>query len=197
MDAPRVEIWPSDDETEATEDGNAQTYFCFMADDTTSPLHKLVVEKAFSARASHDETWYIDSGCSKHMTGHKGCLRDFKEYTASPRQYVTFRNNMRGKVMCHRNITNRNFTVRRVAYVDGLKHNLISVAQLCDNDHQVLFTRFHSLIMDAKSNVLVESKRDGNMYPLDIVLIEGAPDICLLSKASSDISWLLHRRKAC
>ncbi|KAI3523293.1 hypothetical protein L1887_01353 [Cichorium endivia] len=48
--------------------------------------------------------------------------------------------------------------------------------------------------MDSKSNVLVESKCDGNMYPLDIVLIEGAPNICLLSKASSDINWLWHQR---
>lgn len=31
------------------------------------------------------------------------------------------------------------------------------------------------------------------MYPLDIELIEGTPDICLLSKAASGISWLWHR----
>ena len=32
------------------------------------------------------------------------------------------------------------------------------------------------------------------MYPLDIELIEGTPNICLLSEAASDISWLWHRR---
>ena len=32
------------------------------------------------------------------------------------------------------------------------------------------------------------------MYPLDLDVIEGIPDICLLSKASNEISWLWHRR---
>ncbi|TLX69477.1 DDE-type integrase/transposase/recombinase, partial [Labilibacter sediminis] len=134
----------------------------------------------------------MDSGCSKHMTGHKGFLRDFKLTT--PGQYVTFGNNMKGEVMGHGDITNGNFTVKKVAYVNGLKHNLISVAQLCDRNHEVLFTKTRSLIMDTNKNILVDSQRKGNMYPLDIELIEGVPDICLLSKAASDISWLWHRR---
>ena len=101
---------------------------------------------------------------------------------------------MKGEVKGHGNITNGHFTVTRVALVEGLKHNLISVAQLCDNNHEVHFSKSKSLILDAHKKILVDSPRDGNMYPLDIDLILGTPDICLLSKASSDISWLWHRR---
>nr|KAJ0205473.1 hypothetical protein LSAT_V11C500256020 [Lactuca sativa] len=91
----------------------------------TKRVPKAKQSQGFCVRVPHDDTWYIDSGCSRHMTEHKGYLRDFKITT--PGQYVTFGNNMKGEVMGHGNISNKNFTVKRVAYVDGLKHNLISV----------------------------------------------------------------------
>ncbi|KAI3790995.1 hypothetical protein L2E82_04493 [Cichorium intybus] len=140
-----------------------------------------------------DDTWYIDSGCSKHMTGNRNYLRDFRPTQTN--QDVTFGNNMTAKIKGYGNITNGNFTIKKVAYVDDLKHNLISVSQLCDNDLDVLFTKQRSLIMDANSKeIIVDSHRAGNMYPLDMDLIYGKPDICLLSKAPADISWLWHRR---
>ena len=89
------------------------------------------------------------------MNGHKGYLGDFKITT--PGQYATFGNNMKGEGMGHGNISNKNFTVKRVAYVDGLKHNIISIAQLCDNDQEVLFTKTKSLIMDTNKRILVDS----------------------------------------
>ncbi|KAI3751870.1 hypothetical protein L2E82_22961 [Cichorium intybus] len=149
--------------------------------------------KALCAGEPKDGTWYIDSGCSKHMTGNQSFLRDFKP--TESKQDVTFGNNMTARIKGYGNITNGHFTIKKVAYVDGLKHNLISVSQLCDNNHEVLFTKQRSIITDAKTKaILVNSDRLGNMYPLDMDLIYGKPDICLLSKASADISWLWHRR---
>ncbi|XP_052625928.1 uncharacterized protein LOC128132950 [Lactuca sativa] len=146
-----------------------------------------------NAGKPNDDTWYIDSGCSKHMTGNRNYLRDFKPIQTN--QDVTFGNNMKAKIKGYGNITNGNFTIKKVAFVDDLKHNLISVSQLCDNNLEVLFTKQRSLIMDAKTkDVIVDSDRAGNMYPLDMDLIYGKPDICLLSKAPADISWLWHRR---
>ena len=127
------------------------------------------------------------------MTGNRNYLRDFKPIQTN--QDVTFGNNMKAKIKGYGNITNGNFTIKKVAFVDDLKHNLISVSQLCDNNLEVLFTKQRSLIMDAKTkDVIVDSDRAGNMYPLDMDLIYGKPDICLLSKAPADISWLWHRR---
>nr|KAJ0202156.1 hypothetical protein LSAT_V11C600323170 [Lactuca sativa] len=140
----------------------------------------------------NDDTWYIDSGCSKHMTGNRNYLRDFKPIQTN--QDGTFGNNMKAKIKGYGNITNGNFTIKKVAFVDDLKHNLISVSQLCDNNLEDLFTKQRSLIMDAKTkDVIVDSDRAGNMYPLDMDLIYGKPDIYLLSKAPADISWLWHR----
>ncbi|XP_052625599.1 uncharacterized protein LOC111885902 [Lactuca sativa] len=150
-------------------------------------------KQVLNAGEPNDDTWYIDSGCSKHMTGNRNYLRDFKPIQTN--QDVTFGNNMKAKIKGYGNITNGNFTIKKVAFVDDLKHNLISVSQLCDNNLEVLFTKQRSLIMDAKTkDVIVDSDRAGNMYPLDMDLIYGKPDICLLSKAPADISWLWHRR---
>nr|KAJ0210537.1 hypothetical protein LSAT_V11C400158600 [Lactuca sativa] len=150
-------------------------------------------KQVLNAGEPNDDTWYIDSGCSKHMTGNRNYLRDFKPIQTN--QDVTFGNNMKAKIKGYGNITNGNFTIKKVAFVDDLKHNLISVSQLCDNNLEVLFTKQRSLIMDTKTkDVIVGSDRAGNMYPLDMDLIYGKPDICLLSKAPADISWLWHRR---
>ncbi|KAI3691382.1 hypothetical protein L2E82_49739 [Cichorium intybus] len=155
--------------------------------------NKQPIQAALCAGEPKDGTWYIDSGCSKHMTGNQSFLRGFKP--TESKQDVTFGNNMTARIKGYGNITNGHFTIKKVAYVDGLKHNLISVSQLCDNNHEVLFTKQRSTIMDAKTKaILVNSDRLGNMYPLDMDLIYGKPDICLLSKASADISWLWHRR---
>nr|KAJ0207133.1 hypothetical protein LSAT_V11C500281820 [Lactuca sativa] len=112
---------------------------------------------------ANDDTWYIDSGCSKHMTGNRNYLCDFKPTQTN--QDVTFDNNITAKIKGYGNITN------------------------------VLFTKQRSLIMDAKTkDVIVDSDRAGNMYPLDMDLIYGKLNICMLSKAPTDISWLWHRR---
>ena len=70
----------------------------------------------------------IDSAYSRHMTGRLDYLRDFKP--VSEGGFVTFRNDANGKIMGYGVLTNGNFTIRRVAYVHVLKHNLISVGQL-------------------------------------------------------------------
>nr|KAJ0202111.1 hypothetical protein LSAT_V11C600325740 [Lactuca sativa] len=153
------------------------------------PVQPYVIphKQVLNAGEPNDDTWYIDNGCSKHMTGNRNYLRDFKPTQTS--QDVTFGNNMTTKTKGYGNITNSNFTIKKVAFVDDLKHNLISVSRLCDNNLEVLFTKQRSLIMDAKTkDVIVDSDHAGNMYPLDMDLIYGKANICLLSKAPSNIS---------
>ena len=83
-----------------------------------------------------------------------------------------------------------------MAYVEGLQHNLISVSQLVvGTGLKVSFDDEGSEIFEKKSNnVLLKSKRKGEMYPLNLNPIRGKPAVCLLMKAHSDESWLWHRR---
>ena len=77
------------------------------------------------------DPWYIDSGCSKHMSGDKSKFMSLIEHKSGN---VTFGNDapgkIRGKVMV--SLSNGKGKAQDVLFVDGLKHSLLSVSQMCD-----------------------------------------------------------------
>jgi len=81
--------------------------------------------------------WYIDSGCSKHMAG------DVSKFTTiSPKKsgHVTYGDNNKGKIIGVGKIGKSSSTpIENVLLVEGLKHNLLSVSQLCDRGYKVSF----------------------------------------------------------
>jgi len=81
--------------------------------------------------------WYIDSGCSKHMAGDVS-----KFITISPKKsgHVTYSDNNKGKIIGVSKIgTSSSTSIENVLLVEGLKHSLLSVSQLCDRGYKVSF----------------------------------------------------------
>ena len=109
---------------------------------------------------------------------------------------VNFGNNQKCKVKVYGKVTYGNFTINQVAYIEGLKHNLVNVSQLVvGTGNQVVFDEEGIFISNKDTKeVLLRSKRKGDMFTLDMKPIVGVPSVCLLSNASSDLSWLWHRR---
>ena len=57
----------------------------------------------------------------------------FSKLTILDEGYVTFGDNNKGKIIGKRNIGNKsNLLIEDVLLVDSLKHNLLSISQLCD-----------------------------------------------------------------
>jgi hypothetical protein len=83
--------------------------------------------------------WYIDSGCSKHMTGDKSKFLTLSENKSGN---VTFGNDAPGKIKGKGmvSLSNGKGKSQDVLFVDGLKHNLLSVSQVCDKGCEVVFT---------------------------------------------------------
>ena len=55
-------------------------------------------------------------------------------------RYVTFGDNAKGRLIGQGNICNSTlFFIENVLLVDGLKHNILSISQLCDKDFKVIF----------------------------------------------------------
>ncbi|GKE86977.1 hypothetical protein Tco_1564452 [Tanacetum coccineum] len=80
--------------------------------------------------------WYLDSGCSKHMTGDRSQLTNFvKKFLGT----IKFRNDHVAKILGYSDYQIGNVTISRVYYVEGLEHNLFSVGQLCDSNLEVAF----------------------------------------------------------
>nr|GEW14432.1 retrovirus-related Pol polyprotein from transposon TNT 1-94 [Tanacetum cinerariifolium] len=79
--------------------------------------------------------WYLDSGCSRHMTGVKQYLHG---YSKEPGPKVVFRDDSLGDTEGYSVVNCNGITFTMVSYVNGLKHNLISISQLCDANFKVL-----------------------------------------------------------
>jgi hypothetical protein len=85
-----------------------------------------------------ENTWLIDSGCSRHMIKNKKWF--FSPTPVSHKEYVTFGDDKKGKVIGTGIIkVNDHFTLNDVALVDKLRYNLFSVSQLVDVNLDVLF----------------------------------------------------------
>src|SRR4029453_4273632 len=100
-----------------------------------------------------ENTWLIDSGCSRHMTGHK---KWFSSLTPlSHKEYVTFGDDKKGKVFGTGIIkVNDYFTLNDVALVDKLRYNLLSVSQLVDAQLDVLFRKSGSQVLDSSGKLV-------------------------------------------
>jgi hypothetical protein len=92
--------------------------------------------------------WLIDSGCSRHMTGDKGWFSSLVPVVS--KTYITFEDNGRGRVLSEGAIkVSDKVTLRRVALVQSLRFNLLSVSQLLDEGFEVLFRPGGSQILDS------------------------------------------------
>jgi hypothetical protein len=83
--------------------------------------------------------WYIDSGCSKHMTGDRS---KFLTLSDTKSGNVTFGNDAPGKIKGKGivSLCNGKRKAQYVLLVEYLKHNILSVSQVCDRGCEVVFT---------------------------------------------------------
>ncbi|GJY34846.1 retrovirus-related pol polyprotein from transposon TNT 1-94 [Tanacetum coccineum] len=135
--------------------------------------------------------WYLDSSCSKHMTGNRSRLKNFmKKFTGT----VRFGNDHFGAIMGYGDYVIRDSLIFRVYYVEGLGHNLFSVGQFCDSDLEVAFRKHSCYVIDVDGVELLKGSRGSNLYTIFVEYMMKSSPICLLSKASKNKSWLWHRR---
>ena len=75
--------------------------------------------------------WVLDSGCSQHMIGDDSMFTSLED--PGDHDHVTYGDNSRGRVIGLGRIgITHDLSISNVLYVEDLKFNLISIAQLCD-----------------------------------------------------------------
>ncbi|GJR97097.1 retrovirus-related pol polyprotein from transposon TNT 1-94 [Tanacetum coccineum] len=114
--------------------------------------------------------WYLDSECSKHMTGNCSQLMNFVSKFLGT---VRFRNDQVSKI---------------------IRHNLFSVGQFCDADLEVAFWKNTYFIRNLEGVDIISGSKDTNLYTISLDDMLKTSPICLLSKASKTKSWLWNRR---
>ena len=92
----------------------------------------------------------MDSGCLRHMTRDES---KFVFLTKRNEGYVTFGDNAKWRIIGQGNIGNGTSSlIESVLLVDGLKHNLLSISQLCDKGFKVIFESSYYIIKDIQND---------------------------------------------
>jgi hypothetical protein len=135
--------------------------------------------------------WLIDSGCSRHMTGDQGWFSSLVPVVT--RRYITFGDNGHGCVLSEGEIkVSDKITLRRVALVQSLGYNLLSVSQLLDEGFEGLFRPGGSRILDSRGDLVCMVVPEGQVFRADFSQSSGV-ERCFLAGSSSDL-WKWHRK---
>jgi hypothetical protein len=134
--------------------------------------------------------WYLDSGCSKHMIGDKTLL---KEVQMSKGGRITYGDGSQSKVTGKGIIDILRLGASQEAlYVEGLKANLLSISQFCDNDLVVQFSKRECNIFDSSGKWLMGGERTIDNY-YGLLGLTSDPQI-IYKKATVDDNELCHQR---
>lgn len=137
--------------------------YIFIKDESSDEGDKM----ALISHVSKNDAWIIDSNCSHHMTGDKTKFEHMQYYDGGS---VRFGNNepcyIKGK--CFISLTNKHRCYN--AYlVEGLKHNLLSVAWLNSIGFKVEFMNEKAKLLDGKWNLVGSGKQTkGILFYLDL-----------------------------
>ena len=114
-----------------------------------------------------NDTWIIDSGCSHHMTLDKSKFEHFEHYDGGS---IRFHNNepcwIKGK---GRISLTKELICDNAYWVEGLKHILLSVAQLNNIGFKVECMDGKARLLDSKGNMVGSGRQTkSNLFYLDL-----------------------------
>ncbi|KAL4573696.1 hypothetical protein LXL04_020511 [Taraxacum kok-saghyz] len=139
-----------------------------------------------------NDIWYVDSGCSNHMTANRGIFISMDE---SQRREVrtgddtSLSVNGIGDIMVDTSTGKKR--IPDVYFILGLKHNLLSVGQLRQKGYNVMFKKEACEIQDQNGTTLGKI----NMTTNKIFLLRFKKFVSFNFKTSSDQNSLLwHQR---
>jgi len=144
------------------------------------------------AKDSEAEIWYVDTGCSNHMSGSKS---SFSYLNKDFHSTVSFGDCSIVKVMGKGDIrmkTKNGFveTISNVLYVPNLKNNLLSAGQLQEKGYEIFISKGTCEIFDPVRGVIAVIKKNSNrLFPLKIESIHSS----LMAKDTVS-TWLWHYR---
>nr|GEV72608.1 hypothetical protein [Tanacetum cinerariifolium] len=124
------------------------------------PLFQILHLPLVSSVGRPNRPLYLDSGCSKHMTGHHFQLINFVEKFLGT---VRFSNDQIAKIIGYGDYQTGNVTISKFYYVEGLGHNLFSVGQFCDSDLEVAFRKHTCFVRNLKGADILTGSRDTNL----------------------------------
>src|ERR1043165_7347684 len=131
-----------------------------------------------------ENKWVVYSGYSRHMSGEK---QIFTKIDPLDGGHIKFGNNVTGKVVGIGKV-GKDFKFDHVLLVKGLKHNFLSVSQICDNGCRVTFDSISCIVIKVEDNsTILVGQRVDNIYIIDLDSPTNVNFSCLAS--FNDDSW--------
>ena len=146
-----------------------------------------------NAQEGQNDTWYIDSGCSNHMTGNKNSFVNLDENIKSQ---ITLGDGSNQEVAGKGTIVVKTKNgsskyIPDVFYVPGLAQNLLSVGQLVQKGYMVKFDNNQCHIYDKKKGQLITTIKmtPNKIFPLKM---QSETNIALSSIIDDSTLWHLR-----
>jgi hypothetical protein len=101
--------------------------------------------------------WFIDSGCSSHMTG------DQRKFVSLNKKggNVAFGDDSSTKILGKGtiNLGSENVKAGKILLVEDMNHNLLSVIKICDQGYTLMFDSRKCKIRENNSGILVATTK--------------------------------------
>ena len=118
----------------------------------------LVAHTTFNVH--HSSSWYLDSGCSRHMTCDTSLFIKMEKFKGG---LVTFGDGNKGKIKGKGIVSIQGFPyLNDVLYVEGLKANLLIINQFCDKFQEVNFLKKCCSIYSFTGKCIVKGSRSAD-----------------------------------
>ena len=149
-----------------------------------SGKHKVCFMMKFAFKVMDTCLWYLDSGCSRHMTGNRSL---FKVFESKKGGNVTFGDWSKSQIKGKETISLPGLTnIANVLYVEGLRVNLLSIIQICDQDFMVVFSKGKCFVLNESRKKLISGVHTlDNCYGL----VPNADIVCNSIRLPNEDLW--------
>ena len=149
-----------------------------------SGKHKVCFMMKFAFKVMDTCLWYLDSGCSRHMTGNHSL---FKVFESKKGGNVTFGDWSKSQIKGKETISLPGLTnIANVLYVEGMRVNLLSIIQICDQDFMVVFSKGKCFVLNESRKKLISGVHTlDNCYGL----VPNADIVCNSIRLPNEDLW--------
>ena len=137
------------------------------------------------------DQWYLDSGCSSHMSGRKDCFVNIKP---SMKNMVKFANDNTlaaegvGDVLIMRKDGNRS-VISNVLYIPGMKSNLLSIGKLVEKNYKVSIKDKMMRVLNSNGRLILMAQMSHNRtFKIELNVMEHK----CLAIAANRYEWIWH-----
>nr|GFA52670.1 integrase, catalytic region, zinc finger, CCHC-type, peptidase aspartic, catalytic [Tanacetum cinerariifolium] len=156
--------------TPKNEQGVASSSSVKRPESKDTNLKKRVLLNTKSKSTSKDIVlWIVNIRCSKHMTGNLKSLRNFVEKFT---RIIRFGNDHFAAITGYLDYVQGNLIICHVYYVEGLRYNLFSARQFCDEDLEVAFWSTTCFVWNLEDNSTANTLYNEDTPSSSLIIVE-------------------------